>query len=40
VMLRQLKRVPRLGEKFRFGDFEAAVERVHGATIELVRLSR
>jgi putative hemolysin len=38
VMLRQLKRVPRPGEKFKFGDFEAAVERVHGATIELVRL--
>jgi len=40
VMLRQLKRVPRPGEKFRFGEFEAAVERVRGATIELVRLKR
>jgi putative hemolysin len=40
VMLRQLKRVPRPGEKFQFGDFEAAVERVRGATIELVRLKR
>jgi CBS domain containing-hemolysin-like protein len=40
VMLRQLKRVPRPGEKFRFGEFEVAVERVRGATIELVRLKR
>lgn len=40
VMLRQLKRVPRPGESFKFGDFDASVERVHGATIELVRLKR
>jgi len=40
LVLRQLKRVPRRGEKFRLGDFEAAVERVRGATVELVRLRR
>jgi CBS domain containing-hemolysin-like protein len=39
-MLRQLKRVPRPGESFKFGDFDASVERVHGATIELVRLKQ
>jgi putative hemolysin len=38
VILRRLRRVPRPGEKFRLGDFEAAVERVRGATVELVRL--
>jgi magnesium and cobalt exporter, CNNM family len=38
VVLRRLGRVPRPGEKFRLGDFEAAVERVRGATVELVRL--
>jgi putative hemolysin len=38
VVLRRLGRVPRPGEKFRLGDFEAAIERVRGATVELVRL--
>ncbi len=38
VILRRLRRVPRPGEKFRLGDFEAAVERVRGATVEVVRL--
>jgi putative hemolysin len=38
VVLRRLGRVPRPGEKFRLGDYEAAVERVRGATVELVRL--
>jgi len=28
------------GPKFRLGDFEATVERVRGATVELVRLKR
>jgi putative hemolysin len=40
LVLSRLKRVPRRGEKFRLGDLEAAVERVHGATVELVRLKR
>jgi CBS domain containing-hemolysin-like protein len=40
LVLRRLKRVPRPGEKFSLGDFEAAVERVRGATVELVRLKR
>ncbi|HUO06547.1 MAG TPA: hemolysin family protein [Candidatus Binataceae bacterium] len=40
LILRRLGRVPRAGEKFKLGDFEATVERVRGATIELVRLSR
>jgi hypothetical protein len=39
-VLRRLGRVPRPGEKFRLGDFEAAVERVRGATVELVWLKQ
>jgi putative hemolysin len=40
VVLRRLGRVPPPGEKFRLGDFEAAIERVRGATVELVRLKQ
>lgn len=40
VVLKRLRRVPRRGERLKLGDFEAAVERVRGATIELVRLKR
>ncbi|MGH7842557.1 MAG: hemolysin family protein [Candidatus Binataceae bacterium] len=40
LVLRQLKRVPRRGEDFQLGDFHARVERVRGATVELVRLRR
>jgi putative hemolysin len=40
LVLRQLKRVPQRGENFRLGDFQAGVERVRGATVELVRLRR
>jgi magnesium and cobalt exporter, CNNM family len=40
LVLRELKRVPRRGETFRLGDFDASVERVRGATVELVRLRR
>jgi putative hemolysin len=40
VVLRRLGRVPRPGEKFRLGDFDAAVERVRGANVELVRLTQ
>jgi CBS domain containing-hemolysin-like protein len=40
LVLRRLGRVPRPGEQFRLGDFEATVERVRGATVELVRLKR
>jgi len=40
LVLRLLGRVPRSGEKFRFGDFEATAERVRGATVEMVRLKQ
>jgi putative hemolysin len=40
VILRRLGRVPRPSEKFRLGDFETTVERVRGATVEVVRLKR
>ncbi|MGH7781447.1 MAG: hemolysin family protein [Candidatus Binataceae bacterium] len=40
VVLRKLGRVPPPGETLRLGSFEARVERVHGATVELVRLTR
>ncbi len=40
LVLRRLGRVPRQGESFRLGDFEATVERVRGATVETVRLRR
>jgi len=39
-VLRRLGRVPQPGEKFRLGKLEAAVEKVSGATVELVRLKR
>jgi putative hemolysin len=39
-MLRRLGRVPPIGEKLKLGQFEAAVERVRGATVEQVRLTR
>jgi putative hemolysin len=37
-VLRHLKRVPRRGETFTLGNIDAAVERVRGASIELLRL--
>jgi len=40
VILRRLGRVPHAGEKLRLGDFEATIERVRGASVEQVRLSR
>ena len=40
LILRRLGRVPRAGEKLRLGEFEATVERVRGAAVELVRLHR
>jgi putative hemolysin len=40
LVLRRLGRVPRRGESLRLGDFEATVERVRGATVEMVRLKR
>ncbi len=40
LILRRLGRVPRAGEKLKLGDFEATIERVRGATVELVRLHR
>ena len=40
LVLRHLGRVPRPGEKFQLGNLEAAVERVRGATVELIRLHR
>jgi len=39
-VLSRLKRVPRRGEQFKLGNLDAAVERVRGARIELVRLKR
>jgi len=39
LILRRFGRVPRAGEHFRLGDFDAAIERVRGATVEVVRLS-
>ena len=40
LVLRLLKRVPRPGDRFGLGNLEATVERVRGATVELVRLKR
>ncbi len=40
LVLRDLGRVPRAGDHFRFGDFEAVVERVRGASVERLRLRR
>jgi len=40
LVLRRLGRVPRPGEKLRLGEYDAEVERVRGATVELVRLRR
>ena len=40
LILRRLGRVPRAGEKLRLGEFDATIERVRGATVELVRLHR
>ena len=37
-ILRRLGRVPRPGEHLRLGEFDAAVEKVRGASVELVRL--
>lgn len=39
-MLRRLGRVPPVGEKLKLGEFEATIERVHGATVEQVRFTR
>jgi putative hemolysin len=40
LILRRLGRVPRPGEKLRLGEFEATVERVRGAAVEVARLKR
>ncbi len=40
LVLRNLGRVPRAGNRFRIGDFEATVERVRGASVERLRLKR
>jgi CBS domain containing-hemolysin-like protein len=40
LLLRRLGRVPQPGEQVRLGGFEAKIEKVRGATIELVRLKR
>lgn len=37
LILRQLGRVPQAGEHFRLGEFDAAIEKVRGASVELVR---
>ncbi|MGD0074965.1 MAG: hemolysin family protein [Candidatus Binataceae bacterium] len=38
-ILRSLGRVPRPGERLRLGEFDAAIEKVRGASVELVRLT-
>jgi putative hemolysin len=40
LILRRLGRVPRVGETLRLGEFEATVESVRGAAVELARLKR
>ncbi|HVN89337.1 MAG TPA: hemolysin family protein [Candidatus Binataceae bacterium] len=40
LILRLLKRVPRRGEKIRIGNFELGIQRVRGATVEVVRMRR
>jgi|SRR5215469_6898241 len=40
LILRRLGRVPRVKERLKLGEFDATVERVRGATVELVRLHR
>jgi magnesium and cobalt exporter, CNNM family len=40
LVLRRLGRVPRSGESLRLDGFEAGIEKVRGATVELVRLKR
>jgi putative hemolysin len=40
LVLRRLGRVPQPGEHLRLGNFEAKIEKVRGATVELVRLRR
>jgi magnesium and cobalt exporter, CNNM family len=40
LILRRLGRVPRPGETVQLGEFTATVERVRGATVELVRITR
>jgi putative hemolysin len=40
LILRRLGRVPRPGETIALGEFTATVERVRGATVEVVRLTR
>jgi CBS domain containing-hemolysin-like protein len=39
-VLSRLQRVPRRGERFQLGNLDGAVERVRGASIEVVRLKR
>lgn len=40
LVLRRLGRVPQPGERLRLDGFEAGIEKVRGATVELVRLKR
>lgn len=40
LMLRTLRRVPRIGDAVKIGEYEAIAERVRGATVEQVRLRR
>jgi CBS domain containing-hemolysin-like protein len=40
LVLRRLGRVPAPGEQLRLDRFVAKIEKVRGATIELVRLKR
>jgi putative hemolysin len=40
IVLRNLGRVPRVNERLKLGDYDAIVESVRGATVEMVRLKR
>jgi CBS domain containing-hemolysin-like protein len=40
LVLRRLGRIPQPGEQLRLGSFDVKIEKVRGATIELVRLKR
>lgn len=40
LVLRRLGRIPQPGEVIRLGAFEASIEKVRGATVELLRLKR
>ena len=40
LVLRKLGRVPRAGERFKLGSFNVTVEKVRGASVELMTFKR